>query len=387
MAFGSKYAVGLDIGSSSVKAVQMRKAGRGYAVDKIGVADIYPGGDKSAGAGRERALTIQAIRNALDAGKIKAKQAITSLSGESIIVRYFQMPAMPEEELKNAVRWSAEEYIPYSIEEVNIDAAILGESTSEAGAEVDVLLVSAKNDLVNEHVSIVNEAGLTPIVVDLASFAFVNCYEINYQPSSEDVCALVNIGASITNINIYQGMTSRFSRDIAIAGDNVTAALQSRLGLEFAEAEQLKIAVGLPGDEAAGSEGSDEAEGSLVDTIRGRVDKLTSEELEEESTEAVAGRTIRNSLNNVINEVRRSIQFFENQPKGKPVQKIILGGGSSSLKGLAEYFQQQITLPVEIIDPFNRVTPSGRDVDTALFGKNKEVFAVGIGLALRKVVD
>ena len=380
-----KNAVGLDIGSSSVKVVQIRKMGKGYLVEKIGVAEIYPGGDRSAGRDRERTLKVQAIKRALDEARIKAKFAITALSGESIIVRYIQMPAMPEEDLKNAVRYSAEEYIPYSIEEVNVDAAILGKSAEGAG-DYDVLLVSAKKDLVDDHISIVNEAGLTPVVVDLDSFAFVNCYEINYQPAPDQVIALVNIGAGITNINIYQGLTSRFSRDIAIAGDTITSDLQSRLGLSFTDAEQLKIAVGLPVDEEVKPE-SPAPGGSLVDTIRGTVDKMTREELEEDSTEAVAGRVIRNSLNNIINEVRRSVQFFENQPKGKTVKKLVLGGGTASLKGLVPYFQQQIGLPVEIIDPFNRLSTASREVSGSSFSKNKEALAVGIGLALRKVVD
>lgn len=382
----AKYAIGLDIGSSSVKAVQMRKAGKKPVIEKVGIAEIYPGGERAGGDERARSLKIQAIRQALENGKIKAKQAVTSLSGESIIVRYIQMPSMPEDELKNAVRWAAEEYIPYSIDEVNIDAAILGQSSSGSGEEVDVLLVSAKKELVDEHVSLVKEAGLTPIIVDLASFAFVNCYEINYDPSPEEVIALVNIGAGVTNINIYQGRTSRFSRDIAIAGDSISSALQSRLGIGFPEAEQLKIAVGLPVEESQPAETPADTP-SLIDTISGAVDKLTREELEEESTEATAGKVIRNSINNILNEIRRSIQFYENQPKGKPVQKIVLGGGTARLKGLPEYLSQQIGLPVEIINPIRRISIEGRDADSSFIEKNKEILAVGIGLALRKVVD
>ncbi len=273
MALGSKYAVGLDIGSSSVKAVQMRKTGSGFMVEKVGVAEIYPGGDRSGGREKERELKIQAIKRALSNAKIKAKYAVTSMSGESIIVRYIQMPGMPEDELKNAVRWSAEEYIPYSIDEVNIDAAILGHSSSESAEEVDALLVSAKKEHVEAHVAMVNEAGLTPVIVDLDSFAFVNCYEVNYEPDPDEVIALVNIGAGITNINIYQGQTSRFSRDIAIAGDTITSDLQSKLGLEFSEAEQMKITVGLPTEESGGAEVGEAEESSLADTIRGTVIK------------------------------------------------------------------------------------------------------------------
>ncbi len=386
MAISPKYAVGLDIGTSSVKAVQMRKVGKSFVVEKAGIAEVYPDGDRSAAVDKERELKTQAIIRALEKGNIKAKYAVSALSGESIIVRYIQnMPSMPEEEVKNAVRWAAEEYIPYSIDEVNIDAAIQGQSSAESGEEVDVLLVSAKKDLVDSHVSLISDAGLTPIIVDLVSFAFVNCYEINYEPSPDDVIALVNIGASTTNINIYQGRTSRFSRDIAVAGDNITTALQNKLGIGFSEAEQLKISVGIPAEEPR-SEETTSPEASLLETIRGNVDKLTREELEAESTEATAARIIRNSINNVINEIRRSIQFFENQPKGKPVKKLIIGGGTSRMKGLVDYFGNQIGLGVEIINPFNRISASTKDIDNEVLD-NKESLAVGIGLALRKVVE
>ncbi|MCX7766629.1 MAG: type IV pilus assembly protein PilM [Candidatus Sumerlaeia bacterium] len=383
--FGEKSAIGLDVGSAFVKAVQLRRAGKSLIVDKIGIADIYPEGDKNVSPEKDRMLKVDAIKRALQNGKIKAKYAITGLSGESIIVRYIQMPSMPEDELKNAVRYAAEEYIPYSIDEVNIDAVVLGKTATESGEEVDVLLVSARKELVEERTEILKEAGLIPITIDLASFAFVNCYEVNYQPSMEDVIALVNIGAGITSINIYHSGTSRFSRDIAIAGDSITSALQSRMGISFLDAEQLKITVGLPLEEPRLAE-TRQAEGSLLDTIRGTIEKLTPEEFGEDSTEANAARLIRNSVNNIITEVKRSIQFFENQPKGKPVKKLVLGGGTARLKGLAEYFKQQINLPTEVINPFLRFTIN-KDISPSFIEQNKESLAVGIGLALRKVVD
>ncbi len=114
---------------------------------------------------------------------------------------------------------------------------------------------------------------------------------------------------------------------------------------------------------------------------------MTREELEEDSTEGTAARTVKSSLNNIINEIRRSIQFFENQPKGKPVKKLVLGGGTASLEGIVDYFHEQIGLPVEIIDPFNRVSTAGKEMSGAFFTQNRESLAVGIGLALRKVVD
>ncbi len=379
-----KATVGLDIGSSVVKAVQLRRSGKGIELEKFGTAEIYPGGDKKAAAESVRELKIAAVRKALQSANISAKQAITAVSGESIIVRYIQLPDMPEEELKNALKWEAEEYIPFHIDEVNIDSVILGKAGE--GGKVDVLLVSAKKELVNEHVDLVRAVGLTPLIIDVDSFAFLNCFEVNYQPNPTDVIALINIGAEITSINIYIGGISRFSRDISIAGDTITTSIQSRLGTSFVEAEEIKIAEGAPvASEEAEGEGPSET--GLLDTIRGTVEKITGEEMEEDSKEAIAVKVVKNSLTNLVSEIRRSIQFFENQANGRVVQSIVLGGGTSKLRNIDKFFANELNLPVEIIDPLRRISVVGKDIDSDALIKAKQMLGVGIGLALRKVVE
>ena len=384
MVLWQKATVGLDIGSSIVKAVQLRRSGKGIELEKFGIAEIYPGGDKKAAAESVRELKIAAVRKALQSANISAKQAITAVSGESIIVRYIQLPDMPEDELKNALKWEAEEYIPFHIDEVNIDSVILGKA--DDGGKVDVLLVSAKKELVNEHVDLVRAVGLTPLIIDVDSFAFLNCFEVNYQPNPTDVIALINIGAEITSINIYIGGISRFSRDISIAGDTITTSIQSRLGTSFVEAEEIKIAEGAPvvSEEA---EGEGPSETGLLDTIRGTVEKITGEEMEEDSKEAIAAKVVKNSLTNLVSEIRRSIQFFENQANGRVVQSIVLGGGTSKLRNIDKFFVNELNLPVEIIDPLRRISVVGKDIDSDALIKAKQMLGVGIGLALRKVVE
>jgi len=291
---------------------------------------------------------------------------------------------MPEDELKNALKWEAEEYIPFHIDEVNIDSVILGKAGD--GGKVDVLLVSAKKELVSEHVDLVRAVGLTPLIIDVDSFAFLNCFEVNYQPNPTDVIALINIGAEITSINIYIGGISRFSRDISIAGDTITTSIQSRLGISFAQAEEMKIAEGAPvPSEEAEAEGPSES--GLLDTIRGTVEKITGEELEEDSQEAIGAKVVKNSLTNLVSEIRRSIQFFENQANGRVVQKIVLGGGTSKLRNIDKFFGRELNLPVEIIDPLRRISVVGKDIDSDALIKAKQMLGVGIGLALRKVVE
>jgi len=385
MVFGSKAAVGLDIGSSYVKAVQLRAVGKtGIELERFGLAEIQVDSKKRGDGAHVAAAKVDAIKRALAQAHITAKQTVSAVSGESIIVRYIQLPNMPEAELRNALRWEAEEYIPFAIEDVNLDSVILGRS--ENGEKVDVLLVSAKKDLVNSHLNLIREAGLTPEIVDVDSFAFLNCFEVNYTPSVNDVVALVNIGAEITSINIYIGGISRFSRDITIAGNTISKNIQAKLGLEWAEAEALKIREGAPEAVAPGA-GVPEEGGSLLETIRGTVERITGEDLGDDSHEAIAGKVVRNTLGTLVGEIRRSIQFFENQPTGQGVQKIMIGGGAARLRNLDTFLATELGLPVEVIDPLRRITVRQRDVNMALLDSSKLMLGVGIGLALRKVVE
>lgn len=376
--FGSKAVVGLDIGTDKVKAIQLRKKGGSYELERFGVADIHPGGDRRASGSDLQQLKIEATKRALENGRISAKYSVSAISGESIIVRYIQLPQMPDAELKNALRWEAEEYIPFSIDEVNLDSVILGR-TGEG--KVDVLLVCARKDLVNDHLEIVRGVGLTPLVVDVDSFAFLNCYEATYRPAPTDCVCLVNIGAAITNINIYVGGTSRFARDISIAGDAITNAIAQKSNSNFQRAEQLKQSMGAPVVEE--TEGTDEEESSLISSIRGTVERMTGSDFADDSAEAAAQKAMRNVLTNLVGEVRRSIQFFENQGGGATVQRLYLGGGTARMPKLSGWLGKELELPVDILDPLKNVT-IGSGVDSAALNSVREHLGVGIGLSLRK---
>lgn len=385
MIFKAKTPIGLDIGSSTVKALQMRQTSRGVVLERFGMAEIFPSGQKKKDPEAVRHAKVQAIKKALAAGGFTANQAVTSVSGESIIVRYIQLPSMPEEELKNALRWEAEEYIPFPIDEVNIDSAILGQTSD--GSKVDVLLVSARKDHVQQHVDLLQQAGLQPIIIDVDAFAFMNCFEYNHEPSPNDVIGLINIGAEVTSINIYMGGASRFSRDVPIAGDGITHAIQSRLNQEYHEGDSLKIRVGLP--EPSGSGGDQEGikERSLIDTIRGTMDKMSSQELADDTPDAIATKVVKNTVNSLINEIKRSIQFFENQAGGMEVKRLVIGGGTAKLKNIAPFMQNELNLPVEFIDPLRKVEIDTKNINQAQLMDNRHLIGVGVGLALRRVID
>ena len=232
---------------------------------------------------------------------------------------------MPEEELKKALQWEAEEYIPFRLSEVNLDSVILDRSLEGDQSKMDVLLVSAKKDLVQEHVSVISGAGLDPAIVDVDSFAFLNCFEINHEPSREDSLALVNIGGDITSINIYNRGTSRFSRDILVGGDTITTSVQSRLACTRAEAERLKIAVGAPLSAAtAPSDGTQIRTGGFFDTIREAVEDHGQDPSAAETPEMKASKAVQTVLNGLVSEVRRSVEFFENQYRSANVTRVAL---------------------------------------------------------------
>ena len=379
--FGSKTVIGLDIGSDKVKAIQLKKRGNRFEVEKFGIADVFPNGDKSSATGDPRELKTQAIRRAIDDARITAKYCVSAVSGESIIVRYIQLPQMPEAELKNALRWEAEEYIPFHIDEVNLDSVVLGPSA--AAGKVDVLLVSAKKDLVSDHVGLVRSVGLTPVIVDVDSFAFLNSYEIAYEPQPSDCVALVNIGAEITNINIYLGGTSRFSRDISIAGNAITQSIVQKTGVPYKRAEEMKQATGAPVPE--NMEAAEEEESSLISSIRGTVERITGSDLGDETLDASVNKATRNVLMNLVGEIRRSVQFFENQAGGHTVSRLMLGGGTSRMPHLPQFLSSELEMDVELLDPL-RGFQVASGVNQDLLSASKEHLGVAIGLALRKVV-
>lgn len=380
---GGKKVVGLDIGSSKVKAVELRKTGGKLELTRLGVAEVFPGGDPQAGAGMDPFdLKVNAISEALRIGKITAKHSVSAVSGESVIVRYIQLPEMPEAELKAALRWEAEEYIPFSIDEVNLDSVVLGPSAT--GGKVDVLLVTARKDLVNEHIQMVRMANLIPVVIDVEGFAFLNCFEYNYKPGPEDCTCLVHIGAEVTNINVYVGNTSRFSRDISVAGNSITESIMQKCGTSFVKAEEIKATVGTSSPEVEDDLGGEETE--LISSIRGAVQRITGSDLGDDSPDSMATKAIQNTLSQLISEVRRSIQFFESQSAGATVQRVIVGGGSSKLKNLTSFLQSELDLTVEVFDPLRSISIS-KEVDASLLNTYREHLGAPIGLALRKVLD
>src|SRR5512146_2446660 len=221
-----RLAVGLDIGSSSVQLVQLRKKKAGYALQAFGVAPLPPETIVD-GALMNSAAVVDAIQTLLSSQKVKAKEVAIGVRGHSVIIKKVSLPRMTQEELDDSIQWDAEQYIPFDVKDVNIDTQILGED--EASGQMDVLLVAAKKELIHDFTSVCAEAGLVATVVDVDAFAVQNAFELAHPPAIGETLLLVNVGAAVTNINILGDGVTTFTRDVAMGGNAFTEEIQKQL--------------------------------------------------------------------------------------------------------------------------------------------------------------
>jgi type IV pilus assembly protein PilM len=346
-----KSVVGLDIGSSAVKAVELKGTGSSYRVAAFGSQPIPPDSIVD-GAIIDAGAVADAIRRLFDTNKaFKAKDVCASLSGNAVIVKKITLPVMTQAELDESIYWEAEQYIPFDVQDVNLDYQILDPGTGvDARGSMDVLLVAAKKDKIGNYTGVIAQAGRTAVVVDVDAFALQNAYEMNYGFEPGQVVVLLNAGASAINLNIMHGDQSVFTRDVSIGGNAYTEALQKDLDLPYDAAEQLKK--GIP------------------------VDGATFEE---------ARAVIRAVTDNVLLEVQKTFDFFKATASSDHIDKIVVSGGASRVEGFYEMLAERFGTPVEEFDPFKAIAwDKTIDVDVA---EAASTGAVAVGLALRRAGD
>ena len=343
-----KNLVGLDIGSSSVKAVEM-KPGKGdsWQLATIGIEYLPPEAIVD-GQIMDSTSVIEAIQRVFSENRIKTADVATAISGSSVIVKKIQLPSMSEQELAESIHWEAEQYIPFDIQEVNLDYQVLDPGV---GGNMDILLVAAKKDKINDYMSVITQAGRNPVVMDIDAFALQNSYEINYGVEPGRVVALVNIGASQANINIVKSETSIFTRDITTIGGNLyTDAIQKDLNVSFEQAENLKQG-------QAGDGQSPEAVIPVLSSV----------------TESV------------LLEVQKTFDFFKATTSEDRIDRVVLSGGSARVPGLKDAMSERLDARVEIFNPFLSITASPKDFDSGFLEEVGPACAIAVGLALRKV--
>jgi type IV pilus assembly protein PilM len=345
--------VGLDIGSSGIKLVQLKENRGRYILQKFGFKPLEPEVIVD-GTVMDEGRVVSAIKELYEETNIKVRQVAVSISGHAVIIKKISLPPMPDAELEGQVRLAAEQYIPFDINEVNIDFSVLpsAEAAGDTHGEMSIILVAAKKDKINELTELVKGAGLIPIVMDVDAFAIENMHAINYPVSQEDTTALVNIGASVMNINIVRGGTSLFTRDIPIGGNRYTEAIQREVGMSYEEAEETK--------KGARSAGSNQASVATV------LDSVNAE---------------------VASEIARTIDYFKSTTSDADVQQVLLCGGGAQVHGLVTQLKDRMQVVVEVAHPVGEIDTSGSDFDQNTLAELAPLAAVGVGLALRSVGD
>lgn len=340
---GTKTIVGLDIGSSCIKAVELKKSRGEIEVAHIGVeplaSDIVVDSMIV-----DSGSVSSAISKIFNENSIKSKAVATSVSGHSVIVKKITIPSMDDSDLAGSITTEAAQHIPFDIADVNVDYQILSDDTS--GPQMDVLLVAVKKDKILNYTNVLSLAGKSPAVVDIDAFALQNCYEYNYEPAPTSTVALLNLGASVMNINIVKGTTPLFTRDVSVGGNQYTDSLQKELDLSFDDAERLKL-------------------GQKVGTV----------------SEDAKMPILQQVTEIIVLEIQKTFDFFRATAAGEHIERIYLAGGSSRVPGLMEALRQEFSLPVELLNPFQRI--GSANVASDLIDQNGGQLAVAVGLALR----
>ncbi|HEY3176663.1 MAG TPA: type IV pilus assembly protein PilM [Candidatus Polarisedimenticolia bacterium] len=348
----NKSLVGLDIGTSSVKAVELKELGkgRGYQLVSIGMEPLSPEAIVD-GAIMDSGLVIESIQRVFSNNRIKPSDVAISLSGHSVIIKKISLPVMNPDELAESIQWEAEQYIPFDVDDVNIDYQILEGSSSGGEGNMDVLLVAVKKDKINDMTSVITQAGKNALVADVDVFAVQNAYEANYEPVPGKVVALVNIGAAVTNIAIMQNGSSIFWRDISVGGNNYTDALQKELNLSWDQAEQAKRG---------------EPSGASHERVMAIIDAVTEQ---------------------VGTEIQKTLDFFKATSASDPVSLIELTGGAARTPNLMSYLSRRFETQVEMMNPFRNIQISERAFPPDKLEPMTAAATVAVGLALRKVGD
>ena len=345
---GKKNLVGLDIGSSSVKAVELNKKGSGFQLVNLGFENLQSDTIVD-GQIMELNNVSNVIANIFNEHQIKTTRVAAGVSGHSVIVKNIVLPQMSEEELQESFSWHAEEHIPFDIADVNLDYQI----TRNSSESLHVLMAACKSDKIANVKQAIQLAGKQPVIIDVDAFALQNCYEVNYQPKPGQVVALLNIGASTMNINILNGTRSVFARDASVGGSQYTSLLQKELGLSFEQAEGVKRGLPVP----------DGIEPRPIQPIIETVSDI------------------------LALEVRKTMDFYRatSEDGDTAIQKILLAGGGSKLPGLAEYLGRRFEIPVEVFDPFRGIEVDANKFDPDYMREIVPEMAVAVGLALRGV--
>jgi type IV pilus assembly protein PilM len=343
-----KQVVGCDVGSSSIKIVELKPLKNGeFQLLHAAIANLSPEAIVD-GAIMDSSLVVEALSRLIADNNIRNPGFGGSLSGHSVIIKKIQLPSMTDAELAESIQWEAEQYIPFDINDVNLDYVVL---ESGAGDTMDVLLVAVKKDRIADYTSVIVQAGKDPVLVDVDVFALQNAFESNYS-SENETTALVNIGASVMNINVLHRGASIFWRDVAFGGNQYTEAIQRELNLPREEAERLKL--------------GDQVGQHSVQQLMGVVNSVSED---------------------LAAELQKTIDFFVATSSVDRLDRVVLAGGGAQVLNLDEVLKERFQVDVEVLNPFRNIRYSESDFDPEWINRHAPAMSVAVGLAIRTVGD
>jgi len=351
----SRNLVGLDIGDSSIKVVELKEQGkgRGYELLRLGWEPLSSEAIVD-GQIMDAQLVTETIQRLFQRCKIKTSTPVaTALCGHHVIVKRISLPVMSDAELAESIHWEAEQYIPFDIDDVNLDYQILEGSSLSGEGNMDVLLAAAKRDKINDYVGVVNQAGLNPQAVDIASFAMQNAFEANYDFEPDQVVALVDIGSAVSSISVLHGGSSVYWRDINIGGNQYTDAIQKELNLSADQAEQLKR--------------GEEIDGIPYERVQPTLSAVTED---------------------IGTEIQKTLDFFKQiSATDQALDRLYLTGGTAQVVHMKESLAERLGTQVELFNPFRKIPPASKEVTAELINEMMPTASVAVGLALRRPGD
>lgn len=338
--------LGLDIGSSLVKLVDLETGAKGSMLHNYGIAPLPPDVIVD-GEVMDREVVVSTIRGMFEERGITDNKVATALSGRGVIVKKITMDKMREAEAREQIRWEAEQHVPFDINDVSLDFQIVDAEASPD--QMEVVLVAAKKENIAARVSLLQEAGLDTVLVDVAAFAIQNVYEVNYGFEPGQLIALVNVGAETSSINFVKSGISFFTRDLSTAGGDCSQRLQKELGVGYEQATEI-------------------LKGESLDAIG--MDLLQP--------------ILRSFGEDLAVGIERTLPYLPSSDDTRKMNRIVMSGGGAMIPGLVGFLQERFELPVEIINPFQRI-----EYDASLFGaegpeRTGPIIAQAIGLAMRE---
>lgn len=310
-----KTTVGIDIGSYSIKVVEMKHNGGDKQIVNVGMKKLLPGAIVD-GEPMDRDVVVSTIREVFTESGITNNMVASAICGRSVIVKRIRMEEMDEEIARELIAVEAEQYVPFEKEELSVDFQIVKRGLP--GNSMEVLLVAAKKDKVMSHIELLRDVGLVPLIVDVDAFAVQNAFEINYQYEENKIYALIDIGLSATNINVVTNGVLLLNRDLQFGGQSFLEELQRKLGIT-----------------------SEEARGALEGVPVHKPDEIV--------------KIIESVGEDLCLSIERSFSYLRTSGEAERVDKIFLSGGGALITGLRSLISERLGLDVEIINPLKKI--------------------------------